>query len=225
MSIRLVNHRKLTSEADGATAPEPVDTPPAGQPDDDPDAQIAAEHDETPSPSSKERDHEAVEPRHAASWKRYVVFLALPIVALIATVAVGYARYQLVSLKEADSARLSSVQAARDATSAILSYRPDTVENDLSAAQSKLTGAFRDSYASLTKDVVIPGAKQKQVSAEASVPAGASVSATGSHAVVLVFVNQAVVVGSEAPSSTMSSVRVTLDKIDGRWLVSGFDPV
>jgi Mce-associated membrane protein len=106
-----------------------------------------------------------------------------------------------------------------------LSYRRDTVENDLAAAESKLTGSFRDSYISLTKDVVIPGAKQKQVSAEASVPAAASVSTSADHAVVLVFVNQMLVMGSDAPTSTTSSVRVTLDRVSGNWLVSGFDPV
>jgi Mce-associated membrane protein len=43
--------------------------------------------------------------------------------------------------------------------------------------------------------------------------------------VVLVFVNQTVVVGQGAPSDTASSVRVTLDKVGGRWLISKFDPV
>ena len=73
--------------------------------------------------------------------------------------------------------------------------------------------------------MVIPGAKQKQISALATVPAATSTSATENHAVVLLFVNQTVVVGKEAPTNTASSVRVTLDKIDGRWLISQFDPV
>jgi len=59
----------------------------------------------------------------------------------------------------------------------------------------------------------------------ATVPAAASTSATANHAVVLLFVDQTVIVGQDAPSSTASSVRVTLDKINGRWLISGFDPV
>jgi Mce-associated membrane protein len=73
--------------------------------------------------------------------------------------------------------------------------------------------------------VVIPGATQKQISAVATVPAAASVSATENHAVVLVFVNQTVTVGTGAPTDTASSVRVTLDKVADRWLISGFDPV
>jgi Mce-associated membrane protein len=72
---------------------------------------------------------------------------------------------------------------------------------------------------------VIPGAKQKQISAVATVPAMASVSADPRHAVVLVFVNQTVVVGQDAPTDTASSVRVTLDKVGDRWLISKFDPV
>ena len=82
------------------------------------------------------------------------------------------------------------MQAAKDSTIALLSYKPDTVEQQLGAARDLLTGEFRDSYTSLTNDVVIPGAKEKQISAVASVPAAASVSADPNQAVVLLFVNQ-----------------------------------
>jgi Mce-associated membrane protein len=117
------------------------------------------------------------------------------------------------------------VQAAKDSTTALLSYKPDSVDQQLGAAKELLTGTFRDSYTSLTNNVVIPGAKQKQISAEASVPAVASVSAEPHHAVVLVFVNQTVTIGTGAPTDTASSVRVTLDKIGDRWLISDFQPV
>ncbi|HZN82982.1 MAG TPA: hypothetical protein VFC01_25385, partial [Mycobacterium sp.] len=87
-----------------------------------------------------------------------------------------------------------------------------------------LTGTFRDSYTSLTTDVVIPGSQQKKISATATVPAASSMSASEKHAVVLVFVDQTVIVGNDAPSGTASAVQVTLDKVDNRWLISGFDP-
>ena len=73
--------------------------------------------------------------------------------------------------------------------------------------------------------MVIPGAKEKQISAVANVPEAASVSANPDHAVVLVFVNQTVIVGDSAPTDTASSVRITLDKVGDRWLISQFDPV
>jgi Mce-associated membrane protein len=95
----------------------------------------------------------------------------------------------------------------------------------LAAARDRLTGKFEDSYTQLVHDVVIPGAKKDHVAAVATVPAAASVSATPRHAVVLVFVDQTVTVGNDAPTETSSTVRVTLDNVGGRWLISAFDPV
>lgn len=157
--------------------------------------------------------------------RRFVTHSTLAVLIVGAAGGLGYLRWQQWSLESSGSAVQSSIAAASEAAVAILSYQPDTVEQDLTEAESKLTGAFRDSYRSLTQDVVIPGAREKRVSAEASVPAAASVSATPNGAVVLVFVNQTLIVGDDPPTASTSSVRVTMDHVDGKWLVSGFDPV
>jgi Mce-associated membrane protein len=154
----------------------------------------------------------------------------LPAVALILAMGAGYLKWmdnssRVGDINDTKSPAYESTQAAKDSTIALLSYKADTVEQQLGAARDLLTGDFRDSYTSLTNDVVIPGAKQKQISAVATVPAVASVSADPRHAVVLLFVNQTVIVGQGAPSDSASSVRVALDKIGDRWLISKFDPV
>lgn len=154
-----------------------------------------------------------------------VAFGVLPGLALVLALAAGFLKWQDASVRDAGVARIESVQAAKDSTVAMLSYRPDTAEKDLGAARDRLTGTFKDSYTSLIHDVVIPGAKQRQISAVATVPAAASVSADPDRAVVLVFVNQTAIVGTDAPTDTASTVRVTLDKVDGHWLVSQFDPI
>lgn len=157
--------------------------------------------------------------------KRHVfAYVLVPLVVMIMAGVLGYLRYQEGSLQAAQTAAITSVQAATDGTVDLLSYRPDTVQDTLTAARDRLTGQFRDSYTSLTNDVVIPGAKEKNISATATVPAASSVTATENHAVVLVFVNQSVIVGNDAPSATASAVQVTLDKTGDRWLISGFDP-
>ncbi len=158
-------------------------------------------------------------------WSRAFVYGVLPGLALLLTCAAGFAKYQDGSAREAEVIRGESVRTAVDGTVALLSYRPETVQNDLEAAKGRLTGTFLDAYSSLTHDVVIPGSQQKQISAAATVPAAASVSTSSSRAVVLLFVNQTVTVGQDPPTNTASSVRVTLDKVDGRWLISQFDPV
>jgi Mce-associated membrane protein len=183
------------------------------------------------SAETEEEAADAAEPegsgpiRRRFSWSRVMAFGVLPALALVLAVTAGFFKWQDSSVRDADVARIESVQAAKDSTTALLSYKPDSVEQQLGAARDLLTGDFRNSYTSLTHDVVIPGAKQKQISAVATVPAAASVSASPNHSVVLVFVNQTVTVGNGAPSDTASSVRVTLDKVSGRWLISGFDPV
>jgi Mce-associated membrane protein len=172
-------------------------------------------------------DHDAqpTGPARHIRWSQAIVFVVLPALALLLASAAGFLKWQDGSARDAATARTESVRAATDSTIALLSYKPDTVEKDLDAARGRLTGTFLSAYTSLTHDVVIPGAKQKQISAVATVPAAASTSATGNHAVVLLFVNQTVIIGQDAPTNTASSVRVTLDKVGGRWLISQFDPV
>lgn len=157
-------------------------------------------------------------------WRRVLLY-SLPAAVMIAALVVGYLKWQEFSLRELQATRAESVRAATDLTVKMLSYRPDTVDEDLASARDQMTGAFRDSYAQLTRDVVIPGSKQKRISAVAAVPAAASLSVTDSRAVVLVFVNQSIVVGDDAPSSTTSSVKVTLNRVNNRWLISDFSPI
>jgi len=178
---------------------------------------------------SDEADGES-EPPVAASkagvdWTRVFAFAVLPALALLLAGAAAFLKWQDAKVRESEVARAESVQVAKDSTIRLLSYKPDTVEQELTSARDLLTGNFRDSYTQLTNDVVIPGAKEKKIAALANVPAVASISATPSEAVALVFVNQTVTVGNDAPTSTNSSVKVTLDKVGDRWLISEFDPV
>jgi Mce-associated membrane protein len=50
------------------------------------------------------------------------------------------------------------------------------------------------------------------------------VSASADKAKVMVFVNQTVTVGNDGPTDTASVVEISLEKVDGRWLISGFEP-
>ena len=165
-----------------------------------------------------------VERRSRFSWTRLLV-AGLPILALILALGVGYLKWLDGTARESRAAAEQSIRAASDSTIAILSYKPETVDRDLKAAADRLAEPFRQQYTQLVNDVVAPGAKQQHITALATVPAAASVSATGKHAVVLVFVDQTTTIGNDAPTQSTSSVRVSLEKVDGRWLISQFDPV
>jgi Mce-associated membrane protein len=177
------------------------------------------------SPQSEVLDATVVDAKRRVLWRRVIARGVLPTLALLLALGAGYLKWVDGSARDAQTASAESVRAAVESTIAMLSYEADTADKDLTAATGRLTGSFKDSYSSLIHDVVIPGAKEKRISAMANVPAAASVSASANHAVVLVFVNQSTTIGNEAPTSTASSVRVTLDKVQNRWLISQFDPV
>jgi len=166
----------------------------------------------------------SVERSSRFSWTHLLVAV-LPILALILALGVGYLKWLDGTARESRAAAEQSIRAASDSTIAILSYKPETVDRELKAAADRLAEPFRQQYTQLVNDVVAPGAKQQHITAVATVPAAASVSATGKHAVVLVFVDQVTTIGNDAPTQSTSSVRVSLEKVDGRWLISQFDPV
>jgi Mce-associated membrane protein len=149
----------------------------------------------------------------------------LPGLALILAMTAGFLKYVDNSVREDGNARIEAMQAATASTIAILSYTSDKVDQQLNDARNLLTGGFRDSYTTLINEEVIPKAKQQQISAAAAVPKAGSISADPRHAVVLLFINQTVVVGSGPPNTTASGVRVTLDKVGHQWLISEFQPV
>lgn len=199
---------------------------------------VAAEKSAEPTASVDELDNNEVEVdaaettdaapaagRRRTAWANVAVYGLLPAVILPLGGAAGYLQWKDVSLSQSDTAKKESTKAATDGTIALLSYKPETVDKDLEAAKKYMTGNFLDSYTSLTRDVVIPGSKQKKISAVATVPAAAWTKATPNHAVVMLFVDQTMIIGDSAPTSTASSVRVTLDKVDNRWLISQFDPM
>nr|WP_155770929.1 hypothetical protein [Mycobacterium colombiense] len=170
-------------------------------------------------------DDEPAPRRCRVKWAKAVAFGLLPVLAVLIAAATGYLKWKDSWIRGSQVAGIESVAAAKDSTTAILSYQPDSVDKDLGAARDRLTGKFKDSYTQLIHDVVIPGAKKDHISAVATVPAAALVSADPTHAVALVYVDQTVTVGNDAPTDTASAVRVTLEKSGNRWLISAFDPI
>jgi Mce-associated membrane protein len=183
---------------------------------DDTATEVAAE--KTPSATGRFK-------RLTINRSQALAFGLLPIMALGLGSAAAFLKWQDWSTRSSAGAAIESISAAKGSTVAMLSYHPDSVEKDLEAARGRMTGAFKDSYSQLIHDVVIPGAKKQHISATATIAAASSVSATPSHAVTLLFVNQTATVGDDSPTETASAVLVTLDKNGGRWLISGFDPV
>ena len=129
--------------------------------------------------------------------------------------------------KQTDTAAAhSAVDAARDGTVALLSYKPDTLNQDFAAAKSHLTGDFLNYYDQFTRQIVTPAAKEKKLTTTAQVVGAAASELNPNSAVVLLFVNQATVSKDRPdPALASSSVLVSLTKVHGQWLITKFQPI
>lgn len=163
------------------------------------------------------------------SGRRGRVLTALVAVALVLsaalTAALYFSMYRPDQQTDAE-ARQVALDAASKGTVALLSYSPESLEADFAAAKTHLTGEFLDYYTQFTQTIVTPAAKQKEVKTAASVVGEALAEMHPDSAVALVFVNQTTI-SKENPDGAFaaSSVKVGLTKIDGKWLISTFDPV
>jgi Mce-associated membrane protein len=124
------------------------------------------------------------------------------------------------------AAQTAALTAASEGAVALLTYAPDTVEPDLAAAQSHLTGEFLTYYSDFAEQIVAPAAKDEAVHATATVVRAATADVDGNHAKVLVFLNQSTTSrDNPTAAQTASSVMVGMTDVDGRWLISSFDPL
>jgi Mce-associated membrane protein len=159
-----------------------------------------------------------------ARWR-----LILTVLIAAASVAVATALYLTqyrTDVQTDDAAASAAVRAASEGTVALLSYQPDSVDTDLAAAKTHLTGEFLTYYGKFSDEILLPAAKERAVRTDAAVVRAAEAEIHRDTAKVLVFVNQTTT-SRERPDAaqTASSVMVSLAKVDGRWLISAFDPI
>jgi Mce-associated membrane protein len=124
-----------------------------------------------------------------------------------------------------DAAAQRAIRAASDGAVAALSYSSENMDRDFARARSHLTGDFLAYYDKFTKAIVIPTVQQKHLAQTATVVRAAVSELGPNSAVVLVFLNETTT-GKDKPQPliTPSSVRITLTKVNGSWLISKLDP-
>ena len=122
-----------------------------------------------------------------------------------------------------DDARTDVVAAARTAATEILSYDYRSLDRDIARAKTDSTGKFLREYSS-TAGRLLEQAKQLKAVVQASVASTSVVSAKPNTVIVLVFVDQATVKsGDKQTRIDQNRVRLTMQKVKGRWLVSELD--
>jgi Mce-associated membrane protein len=109
---------------------------------------------------------------------------------------------------------------------ATLTYSYQTLQANFATAEKGLTPAFRTSYEHTTATSVTPLATKYHAISSATVIAGGVSAATSDTATVLLFVDQTVRnTQLKTPRLDQSRLVVSMQKIDGRWLVSQLSPI
>ena len=217
--------------ADEKTEERDVEASPDLEPSD------GVEIDETAADADEAQSDDETTERDLMSWiggkvarRRHVKLVPLVLVLLLlvsgALAAWLYVKQYRPDAQTDNAAAQSAVNAARDGVVAILSYKPDTLNQDFAAAKSHLTGDFLNYYDQFTQQIVTPAAREKALTTTAQVVGAAASELQPNSAVVLLFVNQATV-SKERPDPAMASstVLVSLTKVHGTWLISKFQPI
>ena len=89
-------------------------------------------------------DESAARTRARPWWKPVIAYGIVPAMVFVLTLGAAYGKWQAATLTDAQHTASQSVQAATESALALLSYRPDTVEKQLTEARDRLTGNFRD---------------------------------------------------------------------------------
>lgn len=197
----------------------------AGEPDDAEDAaegdEIEDEDFEFEDDEEDDEDLEAVEP-DLTRVRQVLGILAL--VALILSGAVFYLLIQVKDAQAADEAGDVAVSMAGNDAEHILSYDYRTLDNNFQQARALTTGGFRTQYQQTTSQLVRPQALKEKAIVQASTRDAGLISASDDNAVVLVFVDRITTkAGQNKPTFNQDRVRMTMTKVNGKWLVSKLD--
>jgi Mce-associated membrane protein len=118
------------------------------------------------------------------------------------------------------------IRAASDGAIAVLSYSPDSLSRDIDNAKSHLTGDFQAFFKRFTEQVVAPAVQRGQITTTVHVIRAAVAELHPNSAVVLVFISQKTTSKEKLePVKTTSSVRISLTKVKGSWLINKLDTV
>jgi Mce-associated membrane protein len=161
----------------------------------------------------------------SSAHRRPILLVALVIAAVALATGVFFLQYRPDRQLD-DAAARRAIQAASDGAVASLSYSSDSMDRDFTNAKSHLTGEFLAYYDKFTKDFVAPTVRQKNLTQTAAVVRAAVSELHPNSAVVLLFLNETTTgKDKQKPLMTPSSVRITLTKVSGSWLISKFDPL
>jgi Mce-associated membrane protein len=155
---------------------------------------------------------------------RILLAVLAGMLAIAAVGAVTVLVFSTVDAVRKDQAGREATAAVLDLAPKLLNYNYRTIDEDMARAQSVTTGEYwaQNGLGQTLKQAVI----EQQASTNTVVRAGGVADAQPDRVVVLVFLNQTTTgKGLSAPRVDSRAARVTTARVDGTWLLAGFEPL
>ena len=171
-------------------------------------------------------------PRAATGWRpdprTLAWFVPLCVLAFVAAgVAVGLGVLQARGDGPDAEARADAVAPAGQAAEALLSFRYDTLDQELESERDQMTGSYADEFLNVFPDQARELTAQKQATVKSTVLAAAPLECgeecSNDRVEVLVYLNTESSVQGEVPEVNPNRAVVTMSHEGDRWLVDGIE--
>jgi Mce-associated membrane protein len=197
-----------TPAAEAAEAAEAAPTPPAGR--------------AVPLPWLRRfvgRDGSAGPPNWVLAVLAGLLVAALALDGFVVWREVSHRQQEEQAARAMHSAIVEAPSVAEEAAKSVLSYRYDTIDQDVAQARRFLTDDYAPAYISSIRNVVAGPAAETRSTVRAQVLASGVSEASGRRADVLLFVNQTTTSATEAPKTALNRVVFTMVPRGGGWKV------
>lgn len=165
----------------------------------------------------------ALEAGRVSPVARLVIVAVLVVLVIGSGVLAGFKAKQASDAKAAAADRQAAAAAAKTEIPQILTYSYKTLSKDLARGQADTTGQFKGEFSLEAKQIIEPQVPKQQVSTRAQAPVTAPVASSGDQVTVLVFVDQSTTSKSQPKARVAASeLRVTMQKVHGKWLVANY---
>jgi Mce-associated membrane protein len=155
--------------------------------------------------------------RRPLSWRVGLLAL-LTLVALLVSAVLGY---RVHTARAVEAARAQALRAAVDAAEVVLSYDHRRLDRDVARARRLITGSFEREYTRFVRTAVRPAAERTGAVVKTDVRAASVASASSQRVVLVLFVNQTTTLAKRPePRVDLTRVRMTMERVGERWLVS-----
>jgi Mce-associated membrane protein len=152
------------------------------------------------------------------------VLSVLSVLALALTAVVVLLSSWKGDLTAKESAAQDGLNAATSAAQDFSSYDYRTLESNFKTSANTATGAFRQQYLGMMSQVRA-AAEQQQVVVVGTVLKAGVEQVSARQVIALVFLNQETSKLNQPRSSDQYRLRLTVDRVKGRWLVSKVEAV